>query len=69
MKEELSSVYILFWMWRRKWYHYWLENGLFSRRQLIIQKSLSTILLPPPNITGSLHLGHALNATIQDILN
>ncbi|MCX7845167.1 MAG: valine--tRNA ligase [Dictyoglomaceae bacterium] len=66
MKEELPSTYD-FKLVEEKWYNYWMERGYFSS-QIDYSKKPFTILLPPPNITGSLHLGHALNATIQDIL-
>jgi valyl-tRNA synthetase len=66
MKEELPSIYN-FKEVENKWYQYWLENGYFNS-YIDYSKKPFTILLPPPNITGSLHLGHALNATIQDIL-
>jgi len=50
-----------------KWYDYWLKNDLFSS---VIDKNKKpyTIVIPPPNITGSLTMGHILNNTIQDIL-
>ena len=50
-----------------KIYHLWLKSSYFNPDKLKVKKSY-TILLPPPNITGSLHMGHALNATIIDIL-
>ena len=51
----------------KKWYAYWEEKGYFQGRVDKSKKSY-TIVIPPPNITGSLHMGHALNNTIQDIL-
>jgi len=52
-----------------KTYKLWLKSGFFNPDNLPgKRKKVFTILLPPPNITGSLHMGHALNATIQDIL-
>lgn len=66
MKEELPSIYN-FKDVEDKWYSYWLEKGYFYS-YIDSSKKTFTIVLPPPNITGSLHLGHALNATIQDIL-
>jgi valyl-tRNA synthetase len=60
MKEELPSIYN-FKEVENKWYQYWLENGYFNS-YIDYSKKPFTILLPPPNITGSLHLGHALNA-------
>ena len=50
-----------------RWYQYWLERGYFTAD--LAGKGLPyCIVMPPPNITGSLHMGHALNSTIQDIL-
>ena len=50
-----------------RWYPFWLEKGYF-RAEATSDKPPFCIVLPPPNVTGSLHLGHALAATIQDIL-
>src|SRR5689334_18871345 len=50
-----------------KWYPLWESRGYFRPDHSSTKPSFS-IVLPPPNITGSLHLGHALTATIQDIL-
>ena len=50
-----------------KWYTYWEENGFFHQEPQKDKKPYS-IVMPPPNVTGSLHLGHALNNTLQDIL-
>jgi len=50
-----------------KWYSYWLENDLF-RSEVDERKKPYTVVIPPPNITGSLTMGHILNNTIQDIL-
>ena len=50
-----------------KWYTYWESNSLFHA-QVNTQKTPYTIIIPPPNITGSLTMGHVLNNTIQDIL-
>jgi len=49
-----------------KWYKYWLENNYFY--SLPNDKKPYTIVIPPPNITGVLHMGHMLNSTIQDVL-
>ena len=49
-----------------KWYKYWMENGLFSSKP--DGREPYTIVIPPPNVTGVLHMGHMLNNTIQDIL-
>jgi len=50
-----------------KWYSYWLEKGYF-RAELNSPNEPFSIVIPPPNVTGSLHMGHALNNTLQDIL-
>jgi valyl-tRNA synthetase len=50
-----------------KWYAFWLEGGFF-RADTHSTKAPYSIVIPPPNITGSLHMGHALNNTLQDIL-
>lgn len=50
-----------------KWYSFWEKNGYFAP-DAKTSKPPFCIVIPPPNITGSLHMGHALNATIQDIL-
>jgi valyl-tRNA synthetase len=50
-----------------KWYKFWLDKGYF-RAELGSLKEPFSIVIPPPNITGSLHMGHALNNTLQDIL-
>ena len=49
-----------------KWYQYWLENNYFHSEPN--EKPPYTIVIPPPNVTGILHMGHMLNNTIQDIL-
>ncbi len=50
-----------------KWYQYWLANGLF-KAIVNPNKEAYTIVIPPPNVTGVLHMGHMLNNTIQDVL-
>lgn len=50
-----------------KWYRYWMDNGFFTSRPNP-SKEPYTIVIPPPNVTGVLHMGHMLNNTIQDIL-
>ena len=50
-----------------KWLNYWLENELF-RADVDSKKPPFSMVIPPPNVTGSLHMGHALNNTLQDIL-
>jgi valyl-tRNA synthetase len=49
------------------WYQWWMDNGLFAASDESDKPSYC-IAMPPPNVTGSLHLGHALAATLQDIL-
>ncbi len=49
-----------------KWYTYWLENDFFSSTP--DERTPYTIVIPPPNVTGVLHMGHMLNNTIQDVL-
>ncbi len=51
----------------RRWYAFWEENGLFAAEEESDRPSFS-IVIPPPNVTGVLHMGHALNNTLQDIL-
>lgn len=64
--KEISKVYTPSDI-EEKWYKYWEENNYFAPSQ---DKDRETfcIVIPPPNVTGSLHMGHALNATLQDIL-
>ena len=50
-----------------KWYQYWMEHKFFSS-QVDHSKEAYTIVIPPPNVTGVLHMGHMLNNTIQDVL-
>lgn len=49
-----------------KWYSYWLERKLFESK--VDDREPYTIVIPPPNVTGVLHMGHMLNNTIQDVL-
>ena len=49
-----------------KWYEYWLEKGFFKSKP--DNREPYTVVIPPPNVTGVLHMGHMLNNTIQDIL-
>ncbi len=51
----------------KKWYDFWLEKKYFHNEPKPEMKPY-TIVIPPPNITGSLHMGHALNNILQDIL-
>jgi len=50
----------------QKWYDYWMENDFF--RSIPDEREPYTIVIPPPNVTGVLHMGHMLNNTIQDVL-
>ncbi|MCL6472651.1 MAG: valine--tRNA ligase [Firmicutes bacterium] len=50
-----------------KWYKYWEEQGYFHA-EIKPDKKPFTVVIPPPNVTGSLHMGHALNNTLQDIV-
>ena len=49
-----------------RWYEHWMKLGLF--RSVPDEREPYTIVIPPPNVTGVLHMGHMLNNTIQDIL-
>src|SRR5829696_2624797 len=49
-----------------KWYQYWMNNGYFSSKP--DGRPAFTIVIPPPNVTGVLHMGHTLNETVQDVL-
>lgn len=51
----------------QKWYEFWEKSGLFRAEGRSVKDPFS-IVIPPPNVTGSLHMGHALNNTLQDIL-
>ena len=50
----------------QKWYDYWMEHGFFH--SVPDAREPYTIVIPPPNVTGVLHMGHMLNETIQDVL-
>src|ERR1041384_4683039 len=50
-----------------RWYPFWMERGYFHSEPDKRRKPY-TIVIPPPNVTGALHMGHALNNTLQDIL-
>ena len=58
-KYEAKSV-------EQKWYSQWVENKCFSSKP--DGRQPFTIVIPPPNVTGVLHMGHMLNNTIQDVL-
>ncbi|WP_457679284.1 valine--tRNA ligase [Thermovibrio sp.] len=54
-----------------KWYRVWLEKGYFhadEKKVLSGEKKKFSVVLPPPNVTGVLHVGHALNSTLQDVI-
>jgi len=51
----------------QKWYQFWLEKGYFKPR-IDPEKKPFVIIMPPPNVTGELHVGHALTATLEDIM-
>ena len=51
----------------RKWYSFWIEKGYFTA-QAVSKKPPFSMVIPPPNVTGVLHMGHALNNTLQDIV-
>ena len=52
---------------RKKWYRFWEENGFFNAPETGDRPAYA-IVIPPPNVTGQLHIGHALNNTLQDVL-
>ena len=52
----------------KKWYRFWEEEGLFAADEHDDGRPCYSIVIPPPNVTGVLHMGHALNNTLQDIL-
>ncbi|MCK4240622.1 MAG: class I tRNA ligase family protein, partial [Candidatus Atribacteria bacterium] len=68
INKEIPSVYnpkVV----EEKWYKFWLEKDYFkAQNQFINKENNYSIVIPPPNVTGSLHIGHALNNTLQDIL-
>ena len=66
MNKELSKTYNPK-DFEDKWYDFWLKNGYFKPRKGKKNETF-TIVIPPPNVTAVLHMGHGLNNTIQDIL-
>ncbi|MBC7382413.1 MAG: valine--tRNA ligase, partial [Bacteroidia bacterium] len=66
MKTELSKTYAPQ-SFEDKWYSFWLNQNLFHAEPDQTKESF-TIVIPPPNVTGVLHMGHMLNNTIQDVL-
>ena len=68
MRKELSKQYTPHGM-EQKWYKFWQDEGMFlADENNSHAKNTYSIVMPPPNITGKLHLGHALDDTLQDIL-
>lgn len=67
MKNELMAKSYESKSVEQKWYEYWENNGLF-KPEATSDKDPYCIVIPPPNVTGTLHMGHALNNTLQDIL-
>src|SRR3972149_6256041 len=65
-KEELPKVYNPKHV-EKHWYQFWQSKGYFKASSNTKKKPY-TIVIPPPNITGILHMGHALNNTLQDII-
>jgi len=63
--EEISKIYDPT-AAEAKWYSYWMEKGFFHSEP--DEREPYTIVIPPPNVTGVLHMGHVLNNTIQDVL-
>ncbi|MGB9600649.1 MAG: class I tRNA ligase family protein, partial [Myxococcota bacterium] len=51
----------------KKWYEFWMKNDIFSPDKSEGKNGRFSIVIPPPNVTGSLHMGHALTVTIEDI--
>jgi valyl-tRNA synthetase len=51
----------------KKWYRFWLEGGYFKTK-INPEKQPFVIIMPPPNVTGELHIGHALTATLEDVM-
>jgi len=66
MNQEIPKVYNPAEV-EQKWYKFWEENKLFSPEE-DSEKESFTIVIPPPNVTGNLHMGHALDNSIQDVL-
>ena len=51
----------------QKWYQFWMEKGYF-KPEIDLKKKPFVIIMPPPNVTGELHVGHALTATLEDVM-
>ncbi len=65
-KEEMPKAYEAGRV-EQKWYKFWLEKGYFTPK-IDPKKKPFVIIMPPPNVTGELHVGHALTATLEDIM-
>jgi valyl-tRNA synthetase len=52
----------------KRWYDFWEKESLFAANEEKNDQKCYSIVIPPPNVTGVLHMGHALNNTLQDIL-
>src|ERR1700685_1965618 len=50
------------------WYPEWEKSGVFKASQDVPKEKCFCMVMPPPNVTGSLHMGHALNDTLQDLI-
>ena len=50
------------------WYNWWKQSGIFGSCTKTEPNGVFSMILPPPNVTGTLHLGHALTTTVQDVL-
>src|SRR4030042_6963253 len=63
---EIAKAYV----WQeveQKWYRFWMEQGYLTPK-IDPDKEPFVIIMPPPNVTGELHVGHALTATLEDIM-
>ena len=66
MTEELAKTYDPVAI-EKKWYDFWEENGLFNA-EINPDKPPYSIVIPPPNVTGELHMGHAIQHAIHDLV-
>jgi len=67
MREKISKAYDAK-KTENKWYQYWEDQGYFKPKERAEDAGKFSIMMPPPNVTGQLHIGHALDMTWQDIL-
>ena len=65
IKWNLKSIIILK---KKKNLRFWIKKGLFKPKKTKLSKKNFSVVIPPPNITGRLHMGHALNNSLQDVL-